>query len=435
MERREFLKDSMTASLALAAAVGVEGAKADTPPAAKKDDEVIPGSPVKFGVIGIGAQGREIMTSLAKIKEGKAQVASYCDTYKAPVLQKKAAALAPGGTFTDDYRRMLDDKTIQAVFIATPSHKHKQIVLDALAAGKHVYCEAPLASDLDEARDIARAGMNAKTIFMPGLQVRSNKQHEHVLKFVRSGALGKLVSSRAQHHERSSWRQAHPDETRMKELNWRLSKETSSGLIGEIGIHQIDTATWFTKTLPLSVSGVSSLLYYKDGRDVPDTVSCVIEYPNDVSFSYDATLVNSFDGAYEVFFGSSCAIQLRDQRAWMFKEADSDLLGWEVFARKDSLEIGDVAAGSGIKTATGIALVADATKQLALGKQPGKIGTDVSKTALYQACWNFANAINTGKKLEVGPTEGYHATVIAHKANDAVLSNSKIVFEKKWFEI
>ncbi len=435
MERREFLKDSMTASLALVAAAGINEAQAQTPAAAKKDDELIPGNPVKFGIIGTGPQGREIMTSLAKIKAGKAQIVSYCDTYKAAALQRKAAAIAPAATFTDDYRKILDDKTIQAVFIATPSHLHRQIVLDALQAGKHVYCEAPLASNIGEAQDIARAGLKAKTIFMPGLQVRSNKQHEHVLKFVRSGALGKLVSARAQHHDRTSWRQGHPDPAREKELNWRLSRSTSGGLLGEIGIHQIDTATWFTKTLPLSVSGVSSLLGYRDGRDVPDTVSCVLQYPNDVSFSYDATLVNSFDGAYEEFLGSNCAIQLRDQRAWMFKESDSSLLGWEVYARKDQMTIGDPDKGSGIKTGTGIALVADATKQLSQGKQPSQVGTDVTKTALYQACWDFTNAINTGKKLEVGPTEGYHATVIALKANEAVLNNTKIVFLKEWFEI
>ena len=437
MERREFLKDSLTASLALGAIAGLEEANAQTaaPAAKKKDDELIPGAPVKFGIIGTGPQGREIMASLAKIKEGKAQVVSYCDTYKAPALQKKAAAIAPAATFTEDYRRILEDKTIQAVFVATPSHLHRQIVLDALAAGKHVYCEMPLATDLSEARVIAQAGLKAKTIFMPGLQVRSNKQHEHVLKFVRSGALGKLVSSRAQHHVRNSWRQAHPDAAREKELNWRLVRSTSSGLIGEIGIHQIDTATWFTKTLPLSVAGVSSLLGYKDGRDVPDTVSCVLQYPNDVSFSYDATLVNSFDGAYEEFLGSNCAIQLRDQRAWMFKETDSSLLGWEVYARKDEMQIGSPEKGSGLKLGTGIALVADATKQLSQGVQPGSVGTDVTKTALYQACWNFTNAIATGKKLDVTAVEGYHATVIANKANEAVLTGVKIVFDPKWFEI
>jgi predicted dehydrogenase len=351
------------------------------------------------------------------------------------VFLKKVTPIVPNAPFFDDYHRVLEQKDIQAVFIATPSHRHKQIALDALAAGKHVYCEAPLATDLDEAKAIAKAGLDAKTVFMPGLQARSNMQALHVLKFVRSGALGTVAQGRAQWHDRKSWRLAWPDAAREKELNWRLSKETSSGLIGEIGIHQLDTATWYLKALPVAVTGYGAIMAYNDGRDVPDTVQCIVEYPNNVRYLYDTTLVNSFDGAYEMFYGSDAAIQLRDQRAWMFKEADAKLLGWEVFARKDDLAIGDPKAGTGVRTATGIALVADATKQLALGKQPGEVGTDVSKTSLYQAMDAFLTAIRTNAKPEVGPLEGYQATVVAHKANEAALSNSRIVFDKTWFEL
>ena len=443
MNRRDFLKDSIAASATLTMAGGIETAHAqekpktpDKAPDRKTDDsDPIEGPPIRCAVIGLGPQGREIMASLAKIKGGKGVIAAVCDTYNKPVFTKKTTAIAPDAKFYDDYRRVLDDKTIQAVFIATPSHKHKEITLNAIAAGKHVYCEAPIANDLDEAKAIALAGLNSKNIFMPGLQVRSNKQHHHVMKFVRSGALGKLVYGRAQHHERTSWRQASGDETRMRELNWRLSKDTSMGLVGEIGIHQIDAATWFTKSLPVSVTGTSSLLYYKDGRDVPDTVSCVVEYPNQVLFNYDATIVNSFEGAYETFFGSSCAIMLRDQRAWMYKENDSDLLGWEVFARKDDYDLGKPELGSGVKIGSGIALVADATKQIKLGRQPGEVGTDISHTALFQAVWEFLNGINKDKKPDVGPLEGYHATVIAHKVNEAVLTGTKIAFDPKWFEL
>lgn len=402
---------------------------------APRDDDKPAGPPVNCAIIGLGTQGREILTSLAKMGNTSAPVVAICDTFNTPVFAKKSTDIVPGATFYDEYRKVLEQSSVQAVFIATPSHKHKQIALDALAAGKHVYCEAPLATDLAEAKAIAKAGLDAKTFFQPGLQVRNNKQHLHVLKFVRAGALGQIADGRAQWHERKSWRQAWPDQARMQELNWRLSKETSSGLVGEIGIHQIDTATWFFKALPLSVTGFGAIIQYNDGRDIPDTVQCVLEYPNNQRFVYDATLVSSFDGAYELFLGSKCAIMTRDQRAWMFKEADAEQLGWEVYARRDDLSIGDVAAGSGIKTASGIALVADATKQLAHGQQPGKVGTDVSKTALYQAIDAFLTSIRTNKKPEVGPLEGYQATVVARKAHEAVLSGSKITFEKEWFEI
>jgi hypothetical protein len=188
-------------------------------------------------------------------------------------------------------------------------------------------------------------------------------------------------------------------------------------------------------------------MLYNDGRDVPDTIQCVVEYPKNVRLIYDATLTNSFDGAYELFMGGDAAIILRDQRAWMFKEADASQLGWEVFARKDEMAIGDVAAGSGLKLGTGIALVADATKQLALGKQPGEVGTDVTRTSLYQAIEGFLKSCQKGQRVPAkdpttddpnpplvpGPVEGYEATVVALKANEAVLSGSKIAFQADWF--
>lgn len=399
----------------------------------KKYDKPV-GPPVNVAVIGASFQGRNILTSLAKMGAANAPVVSVCDSFSTPAFQRKVTALVPTAAFVADYRKVLDDKTVQAVFIATPSHKHKQIALDAIAAGKHVYCEMPLSHDIAEAKTIALAGLGAKTTFQAGLQQRSNKQTHHVLKFIRSDALGTIVGGRAQWHNRTSWRQGWPTPERETELNWRLSQATSSGLLGEIGIHQIDMASWFFNALPTSVTAYSGLLGWKDGRDVPDTVQVVFDYPNNLRYVYDATLVNSFDGPYEQFMGSDSAIQLRDQRAWMFKETDAKLIGWEVFARKDALQIGNPANSTGIQTGSGIALVADATKQLANGLQPGAVGTDVSKTSLYQAVDAFLDCVRTGKKPDAGPLEGYQATVVAVKANEAALKNTRIAFNPEWFK-
>jgi predicted dehydrogenase len=443
MNRREFLRDAATTTLSLAMVAGAVELRAEDAPKAKKTVDVMDakptGPPVNCAVIGINLQGREILTSLAKLSTKKAlkyaNITAICDSFSTPAFVKKSAAVAPTATFYEDYKKVLDQKDIQAVFIATPSHKHKQIALDALAAGKHVYCEAPLATDLEEARDIARAGLAAKTIFQPGLQVRSNMQHQHVLEFIRASNIGRVAAGRAQWHSRESWKRLSPTDDRMKELNWRLSKATSTGLVGEVGIHQIDTATWFLNALPVAVTGYGGIMSWNDGRDIPDTVQCVIEYPGSINYVYDATLSASYEGAYEMFFGSAASIQMRDQRAWMFKESDANDIGWEQFARKDPLIIGDPKAGTGFPIGVGIALVADASKQLALGKQPKDVGTDVSKTALYQAIDDFLYAIQTNGKPTVGPLEGFQATVIAHKCNDAVVSGSKITFEKEWFTL
>lgn len=433
MNRREFLKDATTLGMGVAGVVSAVElhAGAQAKPAAAPEKA---GPPVNCAVIGINQQGRDILAALAKIGAG-APVAAVCDTFSAPVFVKKANAIAPSAAFVDDYRKVLDRKDIQAVFIATPSHKHKQIAIDALAAGKHVYCEAPLATDLADAKAIAQAGLAAKTTFMPGLQLRSNGQHVHILGFVRSRAMGDLAFGRAQWHNRDSWRRPSPTPERMKELNWRLANETSLGLPGEIGIHQIDIANWYLKSLPVSVTGFGGVMGWRDGREVPDTVQCVVEYPGNFRFFYDATLVNSFEGSYETFYGVSSAIQIRDQRGWLFKESDANTLGWEGFARRDDMSIGVPANGSGLRVGVGIALVADATKQLALGKDPGKVGTDVSRTALYQSVETFVNCLRSNTKPNVGPLEGYQANVVAAKCNEAVLKGTKVTFEKEWFTL
>jgi predicted dehydrogenase len=445
--RRDFLRGVTLSSLGLALSVEEIAAHA-VPDQGTAGSAKPAGPPVKVGVIGLGPRGRDILTSLARLGPA-APVVAICDSFQAPPFLKRSKDIAPTAAVESDYKNLLSNKEIQAVFIATPSHKHKQIVLDAIQAGKHVYCEAPLASDMAEAKEIAVAGKGAKTVFQSGLQNRCNNQAVHVNNFIRSSATGKMTGGRAQWHKRTSWKQAYPDAAREAELNWRLKKASSSGLLGEIGIHQIDTASWYFKSLPLSVTGFGGILELNDGRDVPDTIQAVFEYPNNVRFAYDATLTNSFDDAYELFLGTDAAVILREIRGWMFKEASAAQLGWEVFARKDILKIGNPEAGSGLQLATGIALVADASKQLALGKDPAKMATDVTRTPLHQSIEVFLNSCRAGKlataveptrehpnpPLAPGADEGYQATVVAIKANEAVNSGGKIILEKEWFTL
>lgn len=381
-------------------------------------------APVTLGVIGLGDQGKQILASLARVPG--ANVAGICDHYKSPVFLKRAQEAAPKARFVEDYRALLDRSDIQAVVVATPTHLHKDIVLAALQAGKHVYCEAPLAHTVEEARTIARAGAAAKTLFQVGMQNRANGQHHHVQKFIAIGALDRHVGGRAQWNRKMSWRRSAPTDERQNELNWRLQPDISLGLIGELGIHSIDVASWFWKGLPVSATGFGSVLYYQDGREVADSVQCVIEYPGGLRFTFTSTLGNSFEGSYELFQGSHAAVLLRDQRAWMFKEADSPLLGWEVYARKE--EWGDE---------TGIALVADASKQLKEGRIPGKTKQvlDPGKTTLYYSLESFCNCIREKKEPDCGAQQGFEATVTAIACNQAVRKNGTVQFQKDWFAL
>jgi predicted dehydrogenase len=413
LSRREFLVGATAATAAIW--LTADELAAQTPVAAPA------GPPVACGVVGLGLRGKELLTTLGRFPN--ATLAGICDTYEPFVTRAKESA--PNAATFSDYKQMLDKKEIEAVFVATPSPQHKDIVLAALQAGKHVYCEAPMATAVEDCKAIAKSSVAEKQIFQIGQQLRANPLRKHVNGFVKSGALGDVVEARAQWHKRQSWKRAAPTPEREAELNWKISSKTSAGLLGEVGLHQLDLMSWYMGGLPTSVTGCGGTLAWKDGRDVADTVQCIVEYPNGARLIYDATLGNSFDGAYEVIQGGDSAIMMRGPHAWMIREADSTMLGWEVYARKE--QVGDE---------TGIVLLADSTKLLQEGKEPGKESVvDTGKDDLYFAVEEFLTNVRTGAKPSCGPLEGFRAAVAAIKANEAVVAGSKVTFQKEWFEL
>ncbi|HEV2393383.1 MAG TPA: Gfo/Idh/MocA family oxidoreductase [Verrucomicrobiae bacterium] len=443
--RRDFLKGGSVATL-MTMLGGVELLGQAPAPALS----TYAGPRMKVGVIGLGLWGREIVTTLMQIDQ--AEVAAICDTY--PAMVRRTADAAPKAAQTADYKTILANKDIKAVIVATPTHKHKEIVLEALKAGKHVYCEAPLAHSVEDAREIALAAkIAAQQVFQAGFQMRSDPQRHFLLPFLRSGAIGKSIMARAQWHKKQSWRSASPKPEREKELNWRLSKETSTGLMGEIGSHAVDQVAWFLSAMPKAVTGFGGINFYTDdGRDVPDTVQAVFEFPGGVNMFYDATLANSFDGQYEIVYGSDAAVMLRESNAWLFKEVDSPLLGWEVYARKEMFY-----------KETGIALVANASKAVVpTGQQAQK--EEITSTPLFFALQRFTlNAADITNAIEdftssfgtddpkalaeqvakvravARPAsdylEGFRATVMGIKANEAILSQNRLVLKPEWYEL
>ena len=316
---------------------------------------------------------------------------------------------------TTEWRRLLDSPDIDAIVIATPTPDHREIALAALQARKHVYCEAPIASSIDDARAIATAAKAATgVVFQGGLQGRSNALYSHVLKFVKTGVLGDLALVNAQWSRKESWRRAAPTPERERALNWRLDK-SSPGLMGEIGIHQIDLVSRYLGARPSAIVGSGGIAAWRDGRETPDTASSLIDFGT-TKGTVRATLASSFGGAYTIFQGSNSSLLLKENRGWLIKEADSPLLGWEVYARKES-----------VHDETGIAMVADATKLLAAGKEPGKDGpVEPEKPALVMAFESFITSIRTGAPSACGPAEAYAATVAALSANKAVVGNSRV---------
>ena len=440
--RREFIKGSSVATL-MTMLGGVEliaettnntdGLTVDHP------------QPTTVAVIGLGGWGKEILNNLARMDV--AIIGGLCDTY--PRALKQHASDYPKALKTQNYKEILSNADIKAVVVATPTHLHKDIVIDALKAGKHVYCEMPLAHTVEDARAIAEAAKAAPQLkFQAGLQLRSDDGGDPkglggrywALKFIKTGAIGQPLMVRGQWHAKNSWRAAASTPEREKALNWRLDKSVSTGLMGEIGTHQLDQANWFLRKLPVAITGFGSILQYQDGREVPDTVQAIIEYPGGVRMMYDATLGNSFEAMNDVLYGSDAAILIRDNREWLFQEVDCPQMGWEPYSRKESFY-----------KASGIVLAANASKLIVKPKPGEKI--EPEKTPIYFALENFlrntvdldnqlggdnaqlwkddpsalpALVADAKKRPAAGYAEGFTATVIGIKANEAVVSGKRI---------
>lgn len=452
LNRRDFLRGGSVATF-MSLLGGVPILAAEDKPALNPDGSTTykgETPPVKVGVIGCGTWGREILKALSVVTFGP--VVGICDNY--PAYLKRGAALAPNAEKYDDYTKLIGNPEVQAIVVATPSHLHKDIALAALAAGKHVYCEAPLATSVEDARAIATAARkNLKVNFQPGLQARSDKQIVNLVKFVRTGVMGTNLKGRGQFHKKMSWRVASANPEREKAINWRLDNATSAGLLGELGVHQIDLANWFFGNAPIGATGVGSLAFYKDGREVFDNVQALLQYPNGVHYSYEATVGNSFDAEMGMFYGTDCAVMMRERRAWMFKEADAPLLGWEVYAVKEAFY-----------KESGISLKAGASKQDA--QKEAKKGPDVvdEKSALQYALESFlinshnlasgvkdfAESYGEGSDDDLREflkeqqknrqpaadyQDGYLATVAALKANEAILKGQPVPLTKELVEL
>ena len=375
------------------------------------------GANLRVGLVGCGRQGRSILAELAKI-EG-VTVTAICDTDERRL--SSSSRRAPETKTYADHKALLEANEVDAVIVATPTHLHVGPATDALSAGKHVYCEAPLAHTVEDAQVIAKAAREASVVFQAGFLGRSNPVYKLARSFVRSGAIRDVISMRAQYRKKQSWISPSNDPVREKLLNWKTNPEVSLGLAGEFGAQQLDVLQWFTGKYPLAVSGAGSVNAWSDGRKVNDTIVCTLEYPDGVQTHYEATLGNSLGGTHEEIFGTMGAVRLGWTHGWMFKEADSATQGWEVYANRQSFHNDE-----------GITLIADATKLAAQGKL--KEGVGLPEPPIYYGIADFVKSAAEGADVATSASEGLRATVVGILAAQAVANGERVEIDPALFE-
>jgi predicted dehydrogenase len=256
---------------------------------------------LKLGVIGVGWYG--MVDAQAALKVGGVEIAAICDVDR-DHLERGAAELEKlqghrPQTFSA-YEELLDLEGLDAVIIGTPPQWHALQLLAALARGKDVYCEKPLAYDIREGQAMVAAVEKSDRVVQVGFQRRQSRAFQEAIDFARSGALGKLVQVDAQIHYQAGLEDATPQEPpasldwnlwcgpgplipyspQVGHKSWRLEQTSGHGHLVDWGIHLIDTIRCRLELgMPKKVTAAGGLYEYAGRITTPDTLSVHFEFP------------------------------------------------------------------------------------------------------------------------------------------------------------
>lgn len=237
---------------------------------------------VQMAIIGTGGRGQYHITHMNGLDGGR--LVAACDIFQ-PNLDKAVNSSKDKPQGYKDYREVLNRNDIDAVLIATPLYQHFPVTRDALLAGKHVLCEKSLVHKPEEIHALRKlCGERPKQVMQVGLQRRYSRFYQTARQMIEKGLLGDVTSAYVQWHRNlinvpsATWTMKKND-PRGEEGNWRLLSKMSGGLVAELGSHQMDIADWMFGSHFEFVTGVGGIDYFKDGRDVFDSVQLIFRYP------------------------------------------------------------------------------------------------------------------------------------------------------------
>jgi predicted dehydrogenase len=264
---------------------------------------------VGTGVIGTGNRGSYVMQGV--LEQPNAKVVALCDI-KPDRLDKAATTAAKDNpkTYTD-YRKLLDDKNVEAVVIATPPHLHVEMAIAALKAGKHVYCEKPIGITAQSIQDLVKAAKSSNKVFQVGQQMRSYKQMGQAIERIRQGAIGDVIMIKAQRHSGQDLDHNGPS------ADWFFDVNKSGGYLIEMSVHNLDACNWAVGAHPVRAAGFGGIMLYKNdppGRSIMDGYSLTYDYPNGAKLSYTQLVFHPKGlpngGQYIYVYGTKGAVDL-----------------------------------------------------------------------------------------------------------------------------
>ena len=320
VSRRSFIKKATLGSAALTTAPIIVSASANEqkllldrtyePQSFTTNDQV------QLGLIGSGIQG--IYDTTAALKVSGVKLVAVCDLYNGRL--DRAKELWGNELFTTrDYRKLLERKDIDAVIVATPDHWHQKITIDAMKAGKAVYCEKPMVQNFDEGHDIIKTQKETGIVCQVGSQGMASLGNEKAKQLYEEGAIGDIVMLdmyNDRYSAEGAWQYPIPPDADPSTIDfdtflgkapktpfelkrffrWRNYQDYGTGVAGDLFVHAFSTLNHVIGSHgPNRALATGGLRYWNDGRDVPDVTITLYDYPKTDSHA-------AFNAAFRINF-------------------------------------------------------------------------------------------------------------------------------------
>lgn len=302
---------------------------------------------IRIGAIGTGNRCRYLLSLLQNIPGN--QVVALCDVY-APHLEEARLKFASYATLYSDYRKLIDDKQVDAVVIGAPDHWHTPMTVAAVQAGKDVYCEKPVTHTLEEGEVLGSAVTASKRVVQVGMQQRSWPHIVEAKTIVDSGALGQITFIETHWYQNYVQRRFIPpdiDESKLdwkmflgsapaqpfdpyRYTNWRYYWDFGGGALTDLFTHWIDVVQWYMDSNVPASASVTGGRYKLQRQECPDTLCASYLYPGKFQVIFHTSLVSVLAGG---------GITLRGTNAMLRVERDGYAVYPEPTAYTESLEL------------------------------------------------------------------------------------------------
>lgn len=390
---------------------------------------------IQIALIGAGGMGTADTNTAITVPGIK--LVAVCDLYDG----RLAAAKTKWGndlTLTREYKDIINRKDIDAVIIATPDHWHKDISVAAMNSGKHVYCEKPMVHDITEGPAVIAAQNKNKVVMQVGSQGMSSLGNEKAKQLLKDGAIGQLNYAEAFYARMSptgAWQYPIPadaspatvgwdrfventtkrpfDKTRF--FRWRNYRDYGTGVSGDLFVHLFSSLHFVTGSIgPDKIMATGGLRYWKDGREVPDVMLGMFDYPEGKTHpAFNLSLrVNFIDGT-----GGTNYLRMVGSEGAMTVEWDKVTL----FRNSEHVDPNDPLIQSKI-TGAGKEYVYE-RKSMVLPEKMEYTAQPGYKGAHFDHFYNWATAIRNKGSVVEDPLFGYRAAAPALLCNDSYFNN------------